>query len=180
VELVLKPVEMTPQIMKQLEEKELIIRLCPGNHAASPGRNESSDMTIYASDPQNGPHKLIAATVNAFDIAPYFGTHVDNEEFLLIGDPNTKPLYLVIALHKRDVLLQKTRQGQLTADDFVALHVKFNDPLVSFFVMLKNVPHGEVTLDVPGALPSFYVTEPRDITTLTMNLAAYTLRVADG
>ncbi len=173
----LQPCLMSPTLMIDLENKGLIIRLSPGKHSAVSGANESNNAVIYVSQPENGPHKLIVATINAFDPSLYFGSHADNEEFLLIGNPDSKPLYLIVALCKRAVLLEKIKNHSLGAQDFVALRVKFNDPEVSFFVMLKDTPHGEVTVDVPGVLASFYVTEPRDIVTDKVNFGDYTLRV---
>jgi hypothetical protein len=175
--LELEPCPMTPAVMKTLEEKGLIIRLCPGNHSAVTKPNQSNNVVIYSSDPKNGPHKLIVATIDAFDASLYFGTHVENEEFLFIGDPATKPLYLVVALCKRSELIEKIKNNRLMSQDFVALRVKFNDPEVSFFVMLKDVPHGEVTVNIPGTCASFYVTEPRDILIDSIDLQGYTLQV---
>jgi hypothetical protein len=174
--IILKPVEMTPENMQKLEDKGLIVRLYPGHHILNPARNESQDATIYASDPRFGPHKLIAVTINAFE-PRYFGSHEDNEEFLLIGDPTTKPLYLIVATCKQSELDSKIQSHKLLADDFIALRVKYNDPEVSFFTMLTHVPHGEVTVDQKGQLPSFYVTEPRDLITNRTNFGPYLLKV---
>jgi len=174
--IALTPVEMTPEIMQKLEDNGLIIRLCPGHHVLNPARNETQDATIYASEPRFGPHKLIAVTINAFE-PRYFGSHEDNEEFLLIGDPATKPLYLIIATCKQADLDSKIQSRKLSADDFIALRVKYNDPEVSFFTMLKHAPHGEVTVDQKGQLPSFYVTEPRDLITNRTNFDPYLLKV---
>jgi hypothetical protein len=159
----LEPKEMTEDLMKDLEKRGLIIRLSPGNHFACPGRNESKSKIIYSSDDKFGPHKLIVATINALEPYPYFGTHDDNEEFILVGDPTTKPIYLIVALIKRVGLEEKIHNHTLSNSDFITLRIKYNDPEVSFFTMLKDVPHGEVTIDGPGTPGSFYVTEPRDI-----------------
>ncbi len=43
--------------------------------------------------------------------------------------------------------------------------MRYNDPEVSFFTMLREVPHGEATAEVPGRPATFYVTEPRDMGT---------------
>ncbi len=169
----LQPTEMTAEVMDDLEKRGLIIRLYPGAHSANPGHNELASSVIYASDPQYGPHKLIVATINTLVPQPYFGTHDDNEEFILVGDPNTKPIYLIVARCKREALDEKILSHCLSADDFVALAVKYNDPEVSFFTMLKDVPHGEVTVDGPGVPGSFYVTEPRDIVIRSTNFGDY-------
>ena len=174
--IALTPVDMTPAVMQELEDLRLIIRLCPGRHVMSPGKNKSQDATIYASEPRFGPHKLIAVTINAFELLN-FGTHDDNEEFLLIGDPDAKPLYLIIATCKRNSLAAKIQSHTLSAEDFIALKVKYNDPEVSFFTMLKEVPHGEVTVDCAGQLPSLYVTEPRDLTSIKTDFGSYMIKV---
>jgi len=173
----LAPREMTPELMIDLEKRDLIIRLCPGNHSSDPGWNESKSNDIYVSDSSSGPHKLIVATINTLTPDPYFGTHIGNEEFLMIGDPSTKPLYLIISLCKRAELIAKIETHSLTADDFIALHIKYNDPEVSFFTMLADVPHGEVTVAGSGRPASFYVTEGRDIKIDLVSFGEYQVNV---
>lgn len=153
------PIEMTPAVMQDLERRNLIVRLCPHHHELDAQPGETRSQSLYESDPRYGGHKLITVTVNRTTFAA-FGTHPDNEEFLLIGDPATTPMYLAVALHMRDELQRRIAAGQLSSADFVCLHVKYNDPEVSFFTMLKDVPHGEAIADAPGRAPSFYVTEP--------------------
>jgi hypothetical protein len=172
----LTPTEMTPEAMQELEDRKLIIRLYPGHHVLHPKHNETLSASIYESEPRYGPHKLIVATINWYQLSG-FGYHDDNEEFLLLGDPSTRPLYLVVARCKKDELEAKIQSSTLGADDFIALRVKYNDPLVSFFTMLKDVPHGEVTEDGSGRPPSFYVTEPRDMGIHLTDFGPYELRV---
>jgi hypothetical protein len=93
-----------------------------------------------------GPHRLIAVTVNREAFAG-FGTHPDNEEFLLIGDSDTQPMYLAISLLDEAELAAKIAAETLTETDFIALWIKYNDPEVSFFVMRAGVPHGEAIVD---------------------------------
>ncbi|NIR02472.1 MAG: hypothetical protein GTN78_20110, partial [Gemmatimonadales bacterium] len=97
---------------------------------------------IYDSAEDLGPHRLITVSVNSTSFDE-FGTHVDNEEFLLIGDPDTKPLYLIVALCDEARLARRIASKTLSASDLVCLRVKYNDPEVSFFTMLAEVPHGE-------------------------------------
>jgi hypothetical protein len=174
----LKPVEMMPEVMQMLEERQLIIRLAPGRHELPAQPGDTLDRTIYKSDIKYGTHKLISVTVNRTAFAA-FGTHEDNEEFLLIGDPNTKPLFLVIALHLEHELNQRIAQGTVCADDFVCLRVRYNDPEVSFFTMLKGVPHGEAIVEAPGKPPTFYVTEPADMGITKTPFGRYELQVAE-
>lgn len=176
--ITLRPVEMTPDLMQSLEDRGLIIRLCPDHHALPVSRGQALAASVYESDAHHGPHKLIAVTVDRPTFAA-FGTHPDNEEFLLIGDPATKPLYLVIALRRRPDLQRKIAERQLTADDFVCLRVKFNDAHVSFFTMLAEVPHGEAVADIDGRPASFYVTEPRDLETELTEFGDYELCLAE-
>ena len=154
---------MTPKLMAHLEELGLIIRLRPGGHdlAAQPG--ETLGESIYESADRYGPHKLIAVTVNRAEFAA-FGTHPDNEEFLLIGNPDSQPLYLAVALCLRPEFEARFTTGRLTAADFVMIECRYNDPEASFFLMLAGVHHGEAIVSVAGKpAPSFYVTESRDL-----------------
>lgn len=166
--IVLKPVEMTADLMRTLEERGLIIRLAPGNHQK--GGN------VYVSDPRYGPHKLLHVVVNRPSFTN-FGTHPDNEEFLLIGNPESKPLYLAIALCMREELDRRIAAATVCADDFVCLKVRYNDPEVSFFTMLKHVPHGEATADTEGQPATFYVTEPAGMGIDRTDFGGYELKV---
>ena len=176
--ILLKPVEMTPDLMADLEDRELIIRPSPGHHDIPAKPGETLDKVIYSSKNEYGPHMLIGVTVNNPNFSE-FGTHPDNEEFLLIGNPHTKPLYLAIALHRKEGLQKKIAEKKLSADDFVCLRIKYNDPEVSFFTMLADVPHGEATIEGEDELPSFYVTESKDLGQDITDFGEYQIVVAD-
>ncbi len=167
--LALPSVPMTPAIMADLERRELIIRLGPRRHdlPAAPGQT----LDRY------GPHMLISVTINRVPFAD-FATHPDNEDFLLLGDPATKPLFLVVALMRRPALAAKVAAGTLSPADFVCLEVKWNDPKVSFFTMLADVPHGEAITATEGVCPTFYVTESRDLPNDLFDFGPYELAVA--
>jgi hypothetical protein len=169
-------VTMTEERMQLLEDRGKIIRLTPNKFILSPGPDNTEDHIVYESDPIYGPHKLIAVTVNRYRFGA-FGVHDDNEEFLLVGDPTAKPLYLAVALCTKSELDEKIAQKSLTAQDFMVLTCKYNDPAVSFFVMLKDVPHGEASCEGEGQLPYFYVTEPRDQTIHFTDFGPYDLKV---
>ena len=176
-DLVLEPVDMTPETMSYLEERNLIIRLRPGAHELDALEGETLDLPIYESAEEFGPHKLIAVTVNREGFAG-FATHPDNEEFLLIGDPNTKPMYLAVALCMREDFEEKVRTGSLHPEDLVLLRCRYNDPQVSFFVMMKDVPHGETVTEADLPPASFYVTESRDLPLDLVEMRKYRLKVA--
>lgn len=172
----LAPTRMTPAVMQDLEQRGLIIRLAPRRHELPAAPGETLWEPIYDSSEKLGPHRLITVSVNKTTLDE-FGTHVDNEEFLLIGDTGMKPLYLVIALCSKDELADKVARAALSADDFICLRAEYNDPEVSFFTMLANVPHGEAVGRADGRPASFYVTEPRDLDTEITDFGAYTLRI---
>jgi len=174
----IKPTEMTEVIMEDLEKKGLIIRLCPHNHDLKPEINEALDETIYVGKESTGPHKLITVTINRTSFSK-FGTHQDNEEFLLIGDQNTKPMYLAIAYLDDESLNKKIKEETLNDCDIIILKCRYNDPYASFFVMKAGVPHGEAIIDKDLPVPSFYVTEGRDTMTKITDWGNYQLVIDD-
>jgi len=175
----MKPVEMTPEVMDDLERRNLILRLCPGHHELPSKPGQTLAEPVYDSHERYGPHRLMSVTVNRVPFAD-FGTHPDNEDFILVGDPHTKPLYLAVALMRREQLDWKILTRQLSSEDFICLRVKYNDPEVSFFTMLAEVPHGEATVAGPGRSPSFYVTESRDVGEVITKFGDYELCVEGG
>lgn len=175
----LTPIYMTPSVMQNLEQRGLIIRLAPRCHELPAAPGETLWEPIYDSSEELGPHRLITVSVNKTALDE-FGTHADNEEFLLIGDASMKPLYLVIALCSREELAGKVARAVLSADDFVCLHVRYNDPEASFFTMLANVPHGEAVGEADGRPATFYVTESRDLETEMTDFGPYELRIRVG
>jgi hypothetical protein len=176
--ITLHSVEMSPSVMEDLEKRGLIIRLCPRNHELPARPGETLWEPIYDSAESLGPHRLITVSVNSTAFAE-FGTHADNEEFLLIGDSTMKELHLVIALRSQEEIQRKALENTLTGADFICLRARFNDPEVSFFTMRANVPHGEVVGHADGRPATFYVTEPRDLETDLTDLGSYRLEVAE-
>jgi len=174
IKIQLKSTRMSPSIMQMLEEKKKIIRLCPSHHELNPKDNCCLNKCLYVSDKKFGPHMAIAVTVNWFEPLA-FGTHDENEDFILVGDQNTKPMWLIIALCSGEELKKKITNKYLSSDDFIVVLVKYNDPEVSFFTMLKHVPNGEVTTSGCGKPPSFYVTESRDNTLNKTEFGEYQL-----
>jgi hypothetical protein len=165
--------------MLMLDEKKLIILLGPCKHEVTGLNPESEvDIRLYVSSPSNGEHQLMAVTKNQSEFLN-FGSHADNEEFLLIGDNNAKPLFLLVALIKHDELDIKAVNGTLTENDFILLRCKFNDPECSFFTMLKDTPHGECSIQGKGRDPSFYVTEPSAMPHRISNLHDFMFKI-DG
>ena len=167
---------MTREIMLDLESRGMIIRLAPDSHRPEIGLNESMGITVYTSDPSYGGHKLISVAIGN-DRLGNFGIHHDNEEFLLIGSDDDKPLFLLISYLSVDELRDKIVSGSVTEDDFICLRCKFNDPEVSYFTMLSGVVHGEASVLGEGRAPKFYVTEPTDLTTEVIDLSSLNITI---
>ena len=155
--------EMTPQLMQQMEAEGLILRLTPDHdYIEDAPAGETSWKELYPGVDGYGPHKIIAITVNRPGF-PGFGTHPDQEEFWLIGDNASVPMYILVARMPLEAFEKKRDAQALTEEDFYLLKARFNDPEVSFFIMMKGIPHGEGIFEGSGRLPSFYVTESRDL-----------------
>lgn len=173
--ILIKPVEMTAKLMQDLEAKGLIRLLSPD--LSIPARTgETIGKDLYSCRDKYGPHKLIAVVVDR-RIPSAFGTHPDNEDFLLIGDPATKPLYLTISFLRRKELESKISKGTLSEKDFVTLRVRYNDPNTGFFTMPADVPHGEFASGETGRPPTFYVTEPRDLPMDKVDFRQFVLKI---
>ncbi len=172
----IRPTNMDKNTMSLLEDEGYIIRLAPNHHDTSPNAGQTTDLNIYVSSQASGAHKLISVTVNRCDFSR-FGYHPDNEEFLLIGNSDSKPLYLGICYLNIDEFNDKVRKNTLSEDDFIMLKCHYNDPETSFFVMKANVLHGEAIIDSDLPCPSFYVTEGSDNSLIVPNWGDYELVV---
>lgn len=168
----LTPVKATENIMQMLEDKGLILRLCPGHHRLEAKDGEISWKPIYEAAERFGPHKLITVTINT-DIWFNFGYHEDNEEFLFIGEENTKPMYFVIGIILKDEMETKINEETLSEKDFIVLDMPYNNAQFSFLTLLKDVPHAELTHIGIGKPPSFYVTESKNMPTEKINTGKY-------
>lgn len=62
-------------------------------------------------------------------------------------------------------------------DDVLALELKFNDLLVSFFTMNAHTAHCEWTILGDGPANVFYVTEPSDLDILRIDMKDYNLLI---
>lgn len=177
--LILHPVDMTRETMIKLEDKGLIHRIAPGNDVAGPVNGDNLGRSLYESDPAFGGHKLIVATIDA-PFLRYFGCHDDNEDVWFLGRDTWRPLYFVVATCFVDEFADKVAANRLRESDLVCLRVRYNDPEASFFVMNKNVPHGEFILPTPAPSPSFYVAESTDLQIRPVSFGSVVVQVHDG
>lgn len=177
--ILLVPEDMTRDAMIRLEKLGLIHRLAPGNDAASPEAGDNLGRSIYESDPRFGGHKLIVATIDSPTLR-YFGCHLDREDVWLIGKDSYRSLYFVFAIPLHAEFEKKAAGGLLTADDFICLRVRYNDPEASFFVVNKLVMHGEFVPPGAGQPPSFYVTESANLRIERASFGRHAIHVRDA
>lgn len=171
--LKIKSQKITEEILENLEKKGLIRTLkAPANVLHSKSR-QGTVRTIYSSKAEYGSHKLICVKCNSSKIN--LNCHPDNEEFLLINNTNLKfnPLFIIIALEKGAGLQKKIKNFTLTTDDFIVLELKYNDPRISIFTMLKGTYHCEFTIPGKEISPVFFVTEPSRLQMIKEKLCNY-------
>lgn len=175
--LKLKPVTITEEIIKSLERRKLIKSLKPSNNLARIKQGTGRVETSYVSAPDYGTHKLICVGLNSDKIN--LNSHSDNEEFIIInGNGHTyKPLYMVIGLYKHEVIEEKAVSNKLSANDFIALRMRYNHPATCVFTMLKDTPHCELTPKGSGRPPVFFVSEPSNLNMRFSNLGKYSLSI---
>jgi hypothetical protein len=106
--------------------------------------------------------------------------HEDNEDLILLNPTGLryKPLYFILALDRHPVFARKLAAGRLTARDFLALELPYNEPATCFFTVLKGAVHCEVTTAGPGQHPVFFVTEPSGLACRNLQLKDYTIVVS--
>jgi hypothetical protein len=173
----LTPVPTTPRLLRSLEKRGLIRTLTPTAKVLRPKKKSGAVDRFYASSSAWGGHTLLCIGKKSTEIKMTY--HPDNEELILINGTGRrfKPLYLIVGLHKQNILEKKAARGALTARDFLAIELSFNDPRTSFFVMLKDTPHCEVTLPGRGMHPIFFVTEPAKMKCSRVSIPGYKLAI---
>jgi hypothetical protein len=176
MELIIKPVEMTSAVMQRLEDLGLIERLLPSKESFRRRQEETGSGVIYQSAPETGSHKLVFCCIDRPEFSA-FGHHEDNEEFILLGGgEGEKDLYFMTATCDNATLDKKIAEHNLSPEDFICFKIKYNDPLLSFFVMKKNIPHGECTHG-QGKAATFYVTEGSELTVTKTGFKEYSLNI---
>ena len=144
----LEPAPMTPRLMAHLEELGLIIRLRPGGHGLAAQQGETLGVDLRERRP------LRPAQADRRDREPRRVRRLRDPPrqrgVLLIGNPDSQPMYLAVALRLRAEFKEKVKTGRLSAADLVLIECRYNVPEVSFFVMLADVPHGEAIVPAAG------------------------------
>ena len=174
--LVVKPVKVTESLMAFLEGKGVITRICSGHDQLNALKGEARCETVYSTNPQFGPHKLICVTINTAEPRNFL-YHSDKEDFMLIDKIGTTELILTVSLFHKDELIQKIKTDTVSAEDFISVICEMNNPYLSFFTMNPCYPHVE-TCRVPSENPpSFYVGEPRDLDENLIDFKDYQLTI---
>lgn len=177
--IILKPVDITEDIMKMLEEKNLIFRLSPDKHLRKAKKETTEVLEIYSSDSKYGGHKLIDVAVNNVNLKNLI-YHSENEEFLIIDSEESENLVITMALIDKFELEEKIINKTLCKEDFISFICKKNNPNLSFFTMNKFIPHGETALRESLKPPGFFVTESKNIDENFINLREYSLSIKKG
>ncbi|MGA2091300.1 MAG: hypothetical protein ABSH12_07575 [Endomicrobiales bacterium] len=159
----LKPVKITPTLLRALQRRGLIRALAPTNKILNTRTATGAVDTFYRTKSVYGTHKLIGIGKRSLKIK--LCTHPACEDFIVINPTEIKykPLYIIIARHKRAALEKKARSGKLSAKDFFTVEWEYNNPRTCVFTMLADTVHCEVTAPGPGQHPVFFVTEPSQL-----------------
>lgn len=159
-EIILKPQKASVRLFDLLEKKKLIKTLKPSRSALETKTRTGAVSRFYTSNPKSGSHTLMCVGKRATEIK--LSWHEDNEDFILLNplDIKFKKLFLVLSVLKKKDFLKKFNSGALCAKDLIAAELEFNNPKLSFFTMLKNTVHCEITDNANGRHPVFFVSEP--------------------
>lgn len=176
MKIILEPVDATAEVMLALEAKGVIRRICPGKDVLAVEKGESRWVEVYSAGEKFGPHKLIAVTINSAQ-PQCFSYHSDAEDFMLIDRPGTADLILTVALCRNPELEAKIRDGLLSAEDFIAIRCKSNDPQTSFFTMNPYFAHVETCFVESESPPSFYVGESKHLDENHVDFMNFTISI---
>jgi hypothetical protein len=112
-------------------------------------------------------HGFHSVTITYTDIFSAYHPKGENE-IVMMWDPveKSRPLYFVFALHKKNEYLDRLKSGKISAEDYVAIRVPYNDPEYSSFIVWNETVHCELTDNKNSDLPypSFFVLEPDPLT----------------
>lgn len=172
----LKPIKANLKLFEELEKKKLIKLLRPSKAVIETKTKNGAISRFYTSKPEFGSHTLICVGKRTTDIKK-LSWHDDNEDIILLNpiDLKFKKLYLIIALLKKRDFLKKFDSGSLSSKDLLAIELEFNNPKISFFTLLKNTVHCEITSKEEGQHPVFFVSEPSRLKDNKISMRNYNL-----
>jgi len=174
--LKLQAQKATPVLMQELEAAGLLRLLTPSERARQVPEGEQVVERVELAGEGTGPWQMLVVACNRQQLT-YLAAHGDIESWLFWGDPGSKPLLYVVARCGIDAFKQKVAEQTLSADDFVALELRPNDPATSYFTVPAGVLHDELTYPGPRPAPVFFVPEPSVMGHEQVDLAGYEVEV---
>lgn len=176
LDIILKSQEATEDTMIELESLGLIKRMMPPSDLSPPPGGKSYVKRIYETDILYGGHMLLFVSLNHYSARLNY--HPDKEDILLINSGGiVKPVIWVFGKSSYKETKEKIETGALSSQDFIALNIPFNNPRISFFSISKGTPHFEVTIPGTQPNPSFWVTEPSNLSIVPINLNNYQIKI---
>ena len=163
-QITLKPVYSCKKIFDLLEKKKLIKPLKPTKKAIATRTKTGTVDILYTSRKTFGGHRLMCIGKRNTKVQLCY--HKDNEDLMFLnpGNIDYKPLYLIFAFDKVDVFLKKLKNNDLKNSDFITVKIMYNNMNLSFFTVLKNTVHCEVTTEGNKKQhPVFFVSESSNL-----------------
>ena len=163
-QIILKPVNSCVKVFNFLEKNKLIKTLKPTKKAITTRTKTGTVDILYTSRKTFGSHRLMCIGKRNTKVQLCY--HKDSEDLLFLNPSNIdyKSLYLVFAVDKIDVFLKKLKNEKLTNADFVTIKIIYNDVNFSFFTILKNTVHCEITTENDRKQhPVFFVSESSNL-----------------
>ena len=158
-DLLLKAHELTPEDARLLEEKGLISFI---RHPQLSIRKGLASDYFKGDNFRADKHGFHSVTITYTEI--FLSSHPKGQDeivFMWDAQGEFHPLYFVFALHKRGEYLGRIKEGAITAEDYLALRVPYNDPQYSSFIVWHETVHCELTdrREQQAIYPSFFVLE---------------------
>jgi hypothetical protein len=174
--LTLQSKQFTMADMRELERHGLVAGLTPPEDTVKAPEGQFKAKALYKTEPRYGGHMLLFVSLNLLE--GKLNYHPGNEEVFLINPyERTKPLIWVFGLKKRAEIEAKIANNTLTAADFAAYEMPFNDWQLSCFTVLAGTLHYEITLPGPEPNPYFWVGESGELPRIDLDLHDYILKV---
>jgi hypothetical protein len=163
-DILLRAQNFTPELGRQLEARQLLSFI---RHPEISLRETLQSDYYKGENFRVDKHGFHSVTITYTEIFPAYHPRGENE-IVMMWDPvkRVRPLYFVFALHKKEEYLARLRSGKMTAEDYLAIRVPYNDPVYSSFIVWNETVHCELTDNSRPELPypSFFVLEPDPLT----------------
>lgn len=161
--ITLTPIDACKEVFNLLEKKKLIKTLKPTKKAIETRTKTGTVDILYTSRKTYGSHRFMCIGKRNTKVQLCY--HKDNEDLFFLNPNNIdyKPLYLIFALDKVDFFLKKLKSNKINNSDFITVKIMYNSVNFSFFTVLKNTVHCEVTTEQDKQHPVFFVSESSNL-----------------